>query len=46
MVDSDAHSTGELENVDYGTMVARRAWLEKKHILNTLPLRSLLKRLS
>ena len=38
MVDSDAHSTGELENVEYGTIVARRAWLEKKDVANTLRL--------
>lgn len=45
-IDSDAHSTGELEGVAYGTTVARRAWLEKKHVFNTLPLSSVLKRLS
>ncbi len=46
VVDSDAHSTGELENIEYGTIVARRAWLEKKDVANTLPLKSLLKRLA
>ncbi|MGA2664482.1 MAG: DNA polymerase/3'-5' exonuclease PolX [Nitrososphaerales archaeon] len=46
LIDSDAHSIGELENVEYGTIVARRAWLEKKNVANALPLRSLLKRLS
>jgi len=46
LVDSDAHSTGELENVKYGTIVARRAWLEKKDVANTLPLKSLLRKLS
>ncbi len=45
-IDSDAHGTGELQGVEYGTMVARRAWLEKKHVFNTLPLSSVLKRLS
>ncbi|MDA4121718.1 MAG: DNA polymerase/3'-5' exonuclease PolX [Thaumarchaeota archaeon] len=44
-IDSDAHGTGELENVDYGVTVARRAWLEKKDVLNTLSLKSLLKKL-
>jgi len=43
VVDSDAHSTGELENVQYGIATARRAWLEAKHVANTLPLRDLLK---
>ena len=46
MIDSDAHSTGELENVEYGTMVARRAWLEKKNVANTLGVKPLLKRLA
>ena len=46
LIDSDAHRTGELENVEYGTIVARRAWLEKKDVANTLPLKSLLKKLS
>jgi DNA polymerase (family X) len=46
LIDSDAHSTGELENVNYGAIVARRAWLEKKDVANTMPLRGLLKKLS
>jgi DNA polymerase (family 10) len=46
LIDSDAHSTGELENVESGTTVARRAWLEKKHVANTLSLKDLLKKLS
>ena len=46
MIDSDAHSTGELENVEYGTVVARRAWLEKKDVANALPLKGLLRKLS
>ncbi|MDA4114645.1 MAG: DNA polymerase/3'-5' exonuclease PolX [Thaumarchaeota archaeon] len=46
LIDSDAHSTGELENVEYGTIVGRRAWLEKKDVANTMPLRGLLKKLS
>ena len=46
LIDSDAHSTGELENVEYGTIVARRAWLEKKDVANALPLRGLIKKLT
>ncbi|HEV2226664.1 MAG TPA: DNA polymerase/3'-5' exonuclease PolX [Nitrososphaerales archaeon] len=42
VVDSDAHSVGELENVGYGVIVARRAWLEEKHVMNTRSLRALL----
>lgn len=46
IIDSDAHSTGELENVEYGVTVARRAWLEKKDVANTLPLKGLLMKLT
>jgi DNA polymerase (family X) len=42
-VDSDAHSTGELDNIQFGIAVARRAWLEKKNVANCLPLKELLK---
>jgi DNA polymerase (family 10) len=44
VVDSDAHSSGELENVGYGVKVARRAWLEARHVANTGSLRKLLNR--
>jgi DNA polymerase (family X) len=46
VVDSDAHSPGELKNVQFGIAVARRAWLEKKDVANTLSLRDLLKLVS
>jgi DNA polymerase (family 10) len=36
-IDSDAHSTTALEYVEYGTAVARRAWLGKEQVLNTRP---------
>ncbi len=45
VVDSDSHSSGELENVRFGIDVARRAWVEAKHVLNTLSLRDVLRRL-
>jgi len=38
VIDSDAHRTESLDNQRYGVAVARRAWCESKHILNTLPL--------
>lgn len=44
-VGTDAHSVNELEYMDLGVSVARRGWLEKKDILNTLPLKDLLKKL-
>jgi DNA polymerase (family 10) len=37
VVSVDAHSTRELENVRWGIDMARRGWLERKDVLNTLP---------
>jgi DNA polymerase (family 10) len=34
-INPDAHSTADLENIEYGVATARRAWLEDKDILNT-----------
>ncbi len=38
LIDSDAHSPAALGNIRWGVTVARRAWLEPKDVLNTLPL--------
>ena len=38
VVDSDAHYVHEFDNLDWGVTQARRAWLEPKNVLNTLPL--------
>ena len=40
-IDSDAHRTHDFENLRYGVGQARRAWLEKEHVLNTRPLAAL-----
>src|SRR5579884_1304782 len=45
LINSDAHSAGELENMKYGLLVARRAWLEKSQIINTLSFQELSKNL-
>ncbi len=45
-IDSDAHSVDQLENVRFGVLTARRAWLEKKHVANTRGLKSLLRMLA
>jgi DNA polymerase (family X) len=45
-VDSDAHSIGELENIQFGISVARRAWLEAKDVVNTFSLRELQRNIS
>ena len=36
-VDSDAHYLSEWDNVKWGIGLARRGWLEKKNVANTLP---------
>jgi DNA polymerase (family X) len=36
-VDSDAHYLHEVDNVIWGMGLARRGWLEKRHVANTLP---------
>jgi DNA polymerase (family X) len=36
VINPDAHSTGGLANYRFGVDVARRGWLEKQHVFNTL----------
>jgi DNA polymerase (family 10) len=36
VVSTDAHSVGELRNVRYGAAMARRGWIERDEVLNTL----------
>jgi DNA polymerase (family 10) len=36
VISVDAHSTGALNNVKYGVGIARRAWITRKEVLNTL----------
>ncbi len=43
-INTDAHAPGNLEFMRYGVAVARRGWLERKDVLNTLPLEQLLAR--
>jgi DNA polymerase (family 10) len=42
VIETDAHSIGHLGLMRFGVGVARRAWCEPQHILNTLPLEELL----
>lgn len=44
-INSDAHDAAQLLNMKYGVNVARRAWLEKKDILNSMSLPALLRSL-
>ncbi len=41
-ISSDAHRIQDFENLKYGVGQARRGWLEKDDVLNTLPLKKLL----
>ncbi len=45
VIDTDAHSMGELSYIEYGIGQARRAGLEKKDVLNTLPIKEFLAQL-
>ena len=45
-INSDAHEPKQLVVMKYGLNVARRGWLEKKDLLNTLSLQELQKALS
>jgi DNA polymerase (family 10) len=37
IINTDAHHTSHLEKIRYGVLQARRAWLTKADVLNTLP---------
>lgn len=45
VIDSDAHSISGLNYLDYGVAQARRGWIERKNVLNTLPWEELRKML-
>jgi DNA polymerase (family X) len=42
VISTDSHSTGNLKFMKYGVITARRGWIEKKDVINTLPLRDFL----
>jgi len=46
VISTDAHAPGQFDNMQYGVAIARRGWLEKKDVLNTLPAAGLLKKLA
>jgi DNA polymerase (family 10) len=37
VISTDSHHTKHLDHIKYGVLQARRAWLEKQDVLNTLP---------
>lgn len=44
-IGSDAHTIDQFDNMLFGVAVARRGWLEKRSVLNTLTLDKLLKKI-
>jgi DNA polymerase (family 10) len=42
VISTDAHTAHTLANMRYGVQTARRGWLEKKNVVNTLPLNEFL----
>jgi DNA polymerase (family 10) len=42
VISTDAHSTTHLPFIKYGVATARRGWIEKKDVINTLPLQEFL----
>jgi DNA polymerase (family 10) len=45
VISTDAHFNADFDYVEYGVMIARRGWAVSGDVLNTLPCRSLLKKL-
>lgn len=43
VISVDAHSTGALNNVKYGVGIARRGWVRKGEVLNTLGVKAFVK---
>jgi DNA polymerase (family 10) len=37
VINTDSHHTSHMEKIRYGITQARRAWLKKEDVLNTLP---------
>jgi DNA polymerase (family 10) len=42
VISTDSHSTSHLAYMKYGVQTARRGWIEKTDVINTLPLRDFL----
>jgi len=42
-INTDSHSTDQLSYIEFGVKTARRGWLEKNNIINTLPYNELMK---
>jgi DNA polymerase (family 10) len=45
VISTDSHNTGNLSFIRHGVTMARRGWLEKKDVINTLPMEQFLEKL-
>ena len=45
VISTDSHTAGNLALIRYGVVMARRGWLEKKDVMNTLPTKEFLEAL-
>ncbi|MFH1394724.1 MAG: DNA polymerase/3'-5' exonuclease PolX [Candidatus Omnitrophota bacterium] len=45
VINTDAHDASQLDEIKYGVVTARRAWLEKKDVINTYTVDKLIKTL-
>ncbi len=45
VINTDAHEAAQMDKMKYGVMTARRAWLEKKDVLNTYSFAKMMKEL-
>ncbi len=45
VINSDAHAREHLELIKFGVAIARRGWLRKEDVVNTLPLKDMMKAL-
>ena len=42
VISTDSHNTSNLSFIRYGVTTARRGWLQKKEVINTLPVEKFL----
>ena len=45
VISTDSHNTANLAFIRHGVTMARRGWLEKKDVMNTLPIEQFLEKL-
>ena len=43
VINTDSHNRDSLKNIEFGIATARRGWAEKEDIVNTKPLKEIIK---